>query len=69
MVSFFTQEFEASVIGVKLRLYEKLTKFEKNLPHVYIYLVNVQFMRKIFFQNMCASQKVRTLTMGIEFLP
>ena len=47
---------------LKLRLSEKHSKFFRNLPHaLYIYLVHVQTMRK-FFQILCASQNVRTLT-------
>ena len=47
---------------VKFGLSEKHTKFEKIflmvLTNQLIYLVNVKTMRKIFFQIMCASQKV-----------
>ena len=46
---------------LKFGLSEKHTKFEKNLPHgLYIYLVKSK-PRGIFFQNLCASQKVQTL--------
>ena len=50
---------------LKFGVSDKHTKFEKIilmvLTNQLIYLVNVKTMRKIFFQFMCASQKVRTL--------
>ena len=52
---FLKSEFE---FIIKFRLSEKHTKFEKNLPHL---LSKRQNHEEIFFQIMCASQKVRTL--------
>ena len=47
---------------VKVRTFWETQKNSRNLPHaLYIYLVNVKTMRKIFFQILYASQKVRTL--------
>ena len=52
-------------IYLKFGLSEKHTKFEKIflmvLTNQLIYLIDVKTMRKIFFQIMCGSQKVRTL--------
>ena len=49
---------------------EKHTKFEKIflvvLTNQLIYIVNVKTMRKIFFQIMCASQKIKTLFESLE---
>ena len=42
------------IFTVKFGLSEEHSKFEKNLPHgLYIYLVNVQTMRKIFSHFEC----------------
>ena len=58
-------EIGLKIVRVKFRLSEKHSKFEKIflmvLTYQLIYLVNFKTMRKIFFQIMCASQKVRTL--------
>ena len=57
--------FQTQIYIVKFGLSEKHTKFEKIflmvLTNQLIYSVNVKTMREIFFQIMCASQKVRTL--------
>ena len=46
----------------KVRTFWETQKIWKNLPHgLNIFLVYVQTMKKIFFQIMCASQKVQTL--------
>ena len=56
---------------LKFGLSEKLTKFEKIflvvLTNQLIYLVNIKTMTKIFFQIMCASQKVWTLKFWTQF--
>ena len=57
---------QQKIISLMFKLSEKYTEFEKNLLRgLYIYLVNVQTLRKIFSNFVCFSESPNFILLKI----